>query len=242
MPSIHTGPINEMARANLKRIREERGVSQRELSERLSKLGHPILASGIGRIEQGARRLDVDDLVALSIALSVSPLQLLLPPERRSDSRISLTDAVDVTTQVAWAWMLGDWVGAWSEAPAWVSFDSNSQLPSGVSLADYASNLRRALERIEEARRDGHVEVMQYVAEDINRTSTKLWEILRYEVSLRAHIKEHGHFPGVVEDERGAEEMRVLVKDAEELLARADSLLLGLGYVFTRPEMGGLSG
>ncbi|MEU2311200.1 helix-turn-helix domain-containing protein [Streptomyces albidoflavus] len=54
----------------------------RELSSRLKLLGRPILPSGITKIEQGQRRVDVDDLVALAIALKVTPNRLLFgkPP------------------------------------------------------------------------------------------------------------------------------------------------------------------
>ncbi len=52
----------------------------RELSARLTKLGRPILPSGITKLEQGKRRVDVDDLVALAAALRVTPTRLLLGP------------------------------------------------------------------------------------------------------------------------------------------------------------------
>jgi hypothetical protein len=41
--------------------------------------GRPILPSGLSKIEQGQRAVDVDDLVALAIALQVNPNALLLP-------------------------------------------------------------------------------------------------------------------------------------------------------------------
>lgn len=52
----------------------------RELSARLAKLGRPILPSGITKIEQGKRRVDVDDLVALAAALKVTPTRLIMGP------------------------------------------------------------------------------------------------------------------------------------------------------------------
>lgn len=59
----------------------------RELSARLAKLGRPILPSGITKIEQGTRRVDVDDLVALAAVLKVTPTRLLLgpPPSAEGD-------------------------------------------------------------------------------------------------------------------------------------------------------------
>jgi transcriptional regulator with XRE-family HTH domain len=65
--------------ANLKQIRQERGVSYAELGRRLRALLHPILDTGIMKIEKGERRVDVDDLVALALALGVTPNRLILP-------------------------------------------------------------------------------------------------------------------------------------------------------------------
>lgn len=71
------GPVGLRVAENLKRLRGR--VPVRELSARLEALGRPILPSGITKIEQGSRRVDVDDLVALAQALEVSPMRLLLP-------------------------------------------------------------------------------------------------------------------------------------------------------------------
>jgi transcriptional regulator with XRE-family HTH domain len=92
-----------MAR-NLKTLRER--VPVRELSQRLTRLGRPILPSGITKIEQGHRRVDVDDLVALAIALDVSPNRLVLDPGA-DDGELPLTDAVVVTRGQAWDWATG---------------------------------------------------------------------------------------------------------------------------------------
>ena len=53
-------------------------MTVRDLSAKLEELGRPILPSGITKIEQGARRVDADDLIAIATALEVSPTRLLL--------------------------------------------------------------------------------------------------------------------------------------------------------------------
>lgn len=73
------GPTGETARANVKRLREDRGLTYADLSRKLEELGRPIATLGLSRIEKGERRIDADDLVALSISLGVSPLAILLP-------------------------------------------------------------------------------------------------------------------------------------------------------------------
>lgn len=79
MPSVQVGPVGDIVRANIRRIREVRDHSLRELAKHLADIGHPIVASGIQRIEVGTRRVDVDDLVALAKTLDVPPVDLLEP-------------------------------------------------------------------------------------------------------------------------------------------------------------------
>ena len=64
---------------NVRRLRLRFGLSLRQLSELLPAT-HPIRFSALGELERGDRRATVDDLIALSIAFSVSPIALLNPP------------------------------------------------------------------------------------------------------------------------------------------------------------------
>jgi transcriptional regulator with XRE-family HTH domain len=50
-----------------------------ELSRQLADMGRKTPPVGLGRIESGERRLDVDVLIALAVALGVSPTTLLTP-------------------------------------------------------------------------------------------------------------------------------------------------------------------
>ena len=63
-------------------LRAERGLSQRQLADRVTALGHPMSNTMLSRIERAQRRCDVDDLIALAQALLVSPLVLLQEAER----------------------------------------------------------------------------------------------------------------------------------------------------------------
>lgn len=102
----HTG---ETVRANVKRIRDDvLRISQAELSRRLGDLGRPMPALGIQRIEAGTRRVDADDLVALSVALKVSPTVLLMPVADESDA-VSTTGSLGVlAADRLWAWLTSD--------------------------------------------------------------------------------------------------------------------------------------
>lgn len=73
---IPLGRAGEEARANLERIRTARGLGYAELSRRLQEAGRNIPPLGLSRIERGERRIDIDDLEALSRALGVAPAEL----------------------------------------------------------------------------------------------------------------------------------------------------------------------
>ncbi|MFI6123237.1 helix-turn-helix domain-containing protein [Streptomyces sp. NPDC051064] len=100
------GPISENLKVNLPRLRKARGVSTTALSETLKQLGQHIPPTGITRIEKGQRRVDADDLVALALALNVSPLTLLLP-EAWDGAPTRLTPNVRLSTRTAWLWAQG---------------------------------------------------------------------------------------------------------------------------------------
>lgn len=78
-------------------------MTVRDLSARMTELGQPVLPSGITKIEQGQRRVDADDLVALAIALAVNPSRLLLPADA-GDQQVSLTPTRSVPAWAAWQW------------------------------------------------------------------------------------------------------------------------------------------
>ncbi|MEV8395928.1 MULTISPECIES: helix-turn-helix transcriptional regulator [unclassified Streptomyces] len=57
--------------------RQRHGWDQRYLAELVTAQGRPMSTSVLGKVEAGARRVDVDDLVAFAAALEVSPAALL---------------------------------------------------------------------------------------------------------------------------------------------------------------------
>jgi len=101
------GPVGRYVVANLKRLRDERRLSYRELSDELTRLGRPIPTLGLSRIERGERRVDADDLVALALALRVNPSALLLPRDVPLDGVVALTDEQQASGADAWAWADG---------------------------------------------------------------------------------------------------------------------------------------
>ncbi|MFG2473526.1 helix-turn-helix domain-containing protein [Streptomyces fagopyri] len=97
------GPTGEQVAVNLQRMRQARGYTMQQLRDEMEKLGRPLPATAVIKTEQGDRRVDVDDLVAFALALNVSPLALLFPPEW-SDRQIHLTPEMAVRARTAWQW------------------------------------------------------------------------------------------------------------------------------------------
>jgi 8-oxo-dGTP pyrophosphatase MutT (NUDIX family)/transcriptional regulator with XRE-family HTH domain len=106
---VPLGPVGRYVIENLEDLRVARRLTYRQLADRLEKLGRPIPTLGLSRIEKGNRRVDVDDLVALAIALEVSPGALLLPrdPGGTEDDEVDLTSQLRLSGNAARQWMAG---------------------------------------------------------------------------------------------------------------------------------------
>ena len=105
--AVAFGPTAETVAQNLRRIRELRGLSTYELSDRLAERGRPISPSGLAKIERGERRVDVDDLAALAVGVGVNPSALLLPPTDDRTLLVRVTGGGPVTARAAWDWADG---------------------------------------------------------------------------------------------------------------------------------------
>src|SRR5664280_168285 len=77
--AVELGEVGWAVAHNVKALREARGLTQTDVSDRMRAIGRPLLPTGVLKVEQGARRVDVDDLVALALVLDVTPNDLLGP-------------------------------------------------------------------------------------------------------------------------------------------------------------------
>lgn len=78
-------------------------MSQQQLAARLVELGRPMQASGVAKVESGGRRVDVDDLAALAVALNV-PIARLLLPEVEEFDEVRVVPGEGVPAWNAWQW------------------------------------------------------------------------------------------------------------------------------------------
>lgn len=105
--AVVKGPASERVRANVRRLREEQRLSLQELADRVTGLGRAMQQSTVSKIEQGDRRVDVDDLMALALALDATPNTLLLPHEADHEE-INLVSPVRAEARLAWEWACGE--------------------------------------------------------------------------------------------------------------------------------------
>jgi transcriptional regulator with XRE-family HTH domain len=105
--AVQKGPVADRIAENVKVLRQRRRLSHRELSQRLTEVGRRILPSGLVKIEDGSRRVDVDDLVALALALRV-PLPRLLLPGTDTGTPVELTADTSLEFAEAWRWARGE--------------------------------------------------------------------------------------------------------------------------------------
>lgn len=70
--AIEHGEASANVAANIRELREAQGLSLEDVAARCLRLGRKIDRTAIHRMEQGRRRVDVDDLVVMTKALGLS--------------------------------------------------------------------------------------------------------------------------------------------------------------------------
>lgn len=77
-----------------------------ELSDRMGELGQPLGITGLSKIENGKRGVDLDELVGLARALDVPPLLLIFPIG--SEPTVEVLPGVYAPTWPAACWFTGE--------------------------------------------------------------------------------------------------------------------------------------
>ncbi|WP_314453253.1 helix-turn-helix transcriptional regulator [uncultured Microbacterium sp.] len=80
MPTDSKPPTGRTVAANIRRIRQHRRMRLEDVASLLAFHGRPIGKATLSLIENGQRRVDVDDLMAFARVLRVTPVDLLVPP------------------------------------------------------------------------------------------------------------------------------------------------------------------
>ena len=139
-----TGHTAKTVAANVERLRTAQNMNYKQLSERLqSEANWSINAVGIRRIESGERRVTPDDLVALAVALDVSPATLLMPPNVDMADPVRVTGLADPAAAIGvWEWLRGPpgpprsvRRSAWNTWPRWEQEQILGQFAAEGSLS-----------------------------------------------------------------------------------------------------------
>jgi transcriptional regulator with XRE-family HTH domain len=174
-----------MVRNNVRRLRTNAAPigdavleqTLRALAEKLASSSHPLALNTISEIQNGARRVDVDDLVALAAALHVSPISLLLPDVYEVGDMVELPGIGSVEVEKAWAWMRegehpDGWIDPWSSDNAGAFSSRPRRLFTLERSRQYLSFLRALLYRDSA---DGDV---QDARERLERAERSAWRRL----------------------------------------------------------------
>ena len=112
------------------------------LSARTKKLGYPIVAATIGKIETGERMIDVAELLVLAAALEIPPVLLLFPgfPDGTEQVLPGVTGASDSAVR---------WLSGTDGLPGPVDDESDrglyatSGVNAGIALVELVNELRQ---------------------------------------------------------------------------------------------------
>lgn len=111
MPPVDLGPSGLTVARAIAHHRQEQGLTYAELERRTEQIGHKVGTVALRRIEAFARRVDVDDLTSLAVALRVSPVDLLthIPPEQPFPDELTVVTGLgpDFPPAELAAWMAG---------------------------------------------------------------------------------------------------------------------------------------
>jgi hypothetical protein len=145
-------PITTMMMSNFRvsSMRFQKAVQRSNspaLSERLqSAAGWSINAVGIRRIEDKERRVTPDDLVALALALGVSPITLLMPDVSERKSLVAVTGVQGRQPAYrVWDWLRAEEPLAGGRGQTWLQFcDASWPEWEGHRLVEKLEEKKRA--------------------------------------------------------------------------------------------------
>ena len=88
-----------------------------DLAARLAELDRSYTLSTLSRIEQGKRRVDIEDLVAIASALDVSANSILFPPDEQDEGETQLTPKMGTGPPEPSPWPVSDDASSVADIP-----------------------------------------------------------------------------------------------------------------------------
>lgn len=94
-------------RRQLRRWRDERKLTARQLEERLAEMGSKLDRRAIAKIEAETRGITVDEWLQLAHALAVPPPLLLMDLD--SGDKVEIADNIELHPWIVWGWIAGEY-------------------------------------------------------------------------------------------------------------------------------------
>ncbi|WP_405671417.1 helix-turn-helix domain-containing protein [Streptomyces sp. NBC_01530] len=122
---MHSTPSDIIANQVRKR-RRQLDMNRQQLAEKCASIGAPqITTAALTNIETGRpdkdgkrrREVSVEELLALAHALSLNPVDLMVPADLSDDEPYEVTDQVATTVGTAREWISGMWFLVPPESP-----------------------------------------------------------------------------------------------------------------------------
>ncbi len=99
-------PASAVVAERIRQLRKEKRWTQTDLAEAVTGFGHPMHQTAIAKIEAKQRKVSVEDLLVLALALDVPPPLLFLPFDRDED--LALTPTTATYPWRVWEWLHGE--------------------------------------------------------------------------------------------------------------------------------------
>lgn len=116
-------PVRVELGKNVARIRKLRGMTVRDLAAKLGPLGLRLSPSGVSEVENAGRKVSIDELLIIAIALNTSIIDLLLP---EIHEQMEIAEGVQPINQLS----LAQWL------------EGRLTWPPGASREDFANAAR----------------------------------------------------------------------------------------------------
>lgn len=121
------GGVGDTVRRRIAGLRESQNLTYAAMARLLEEAGRPLGTLALRRIEAGARRVDVDDLVAIALVLGATPNSLMVDPRIAEETghewdldheynNFNVTASVVTSFHAFWDWLDG-------HRPLWKSRD-----------------------------------------------------------------------------------------------------------------------
>lgn len=173
-PAPWSSRLVRLIAGEIKRCRDDRGMSGQQLADACESLGHPVPRSVIANLESGRREtITVPELFVLAQALGVPPLRLLVPLGYADT--VEILPGTEVLTTDALRWLRGD---AWINRP-WRD-NQGEDIAVGSFIAHHADLARWETSRFYAKQiRRGELEGTEEDAEEYERRAERAAEELR---------------------------------------------------------------